>query len=314
MMEDGVIAAQDLSKFFGDVVGVNDVTVRVKHGITELLGPNGAGKSTFLKIITGQMKPTQGSVRVLGKDPWREANLFRRIGFCPEQDALDPSTTGLRFVETMLRLHGIAPKEALKRSREVLADLNLADVAERPMGEYSRGMRQRAKLAQAIAHDPELLILDEPMTGLDPEGRAFVSRRIRAWAAAGKSVLVSSHILHEVQAMTDEFLLIYRGRIRASGNVREVRSLLDEHPHRLLVRCDRPAVLAQLLLAEGVAEGVDLRDKGSALAVRTRTPGPFFEKLPDLVERGGVRVGSMISEDDSLDAVFRYLVDAEESA
>jgi len=209
------IATEHLSKWYGQVSGLNDVTVTVPPGITGLLGPNGAGKSTFMKLVTGQLKPSKGQVRVLGEPIWGNPGLYFRIGFCPEQDAFYERMTGLDWVTALVRLNGLSADEATAAARRALEAVDLMDAANKKIGAYSKGMRQRVKLAQAIVHDPELLILDEPLTGMDPLMRRRTIRLIKDWARAGKSVLVSSHVLHEIEAMTSNILLINNGRILA---------------------------------------------------------------------------------------------------
>ena len=201
-------------------------------GITGLLGPNGAGKSTFMKLITGQLKPSKGTIKVLGEPIWGNPALYFRIGFCPEQDAFYERMTGLEWVTALVRLNGVGEKRGRRggaRARSTLVDL--IDAADKKIGAYSKGMRQRVKLAQALVHDPELLILDEPLSGMDPIARRKTIRLIRDWGRAGKSIIVSSHILHEIESMTSNILLINNGRILAEGDVHQIRDLIDEHPH-----------------------------------------------------------------------------------
>ena len=216
-----VVVADRVSKWYGQVIGLNDVSVEVGPGVTGLLGPNGAGKSTFLKLITGQLKPSKGAVRVLDEPIWGNPGLFFRLGFCPEQDSFYERMTGLEWVTALTRLNGLSDTDATDAARRALDTVDLLDAADKKIGAYSKGMRQRVKLAQAVVHDPELLLLDEPLAGMDPIGRRKVIRLIKDWARAGKSVLVSSHILHEIEAMTSTILLINNGRIPGRG----------QHPH-----------------------------------------------------------------------------------
>jgi ABC-2 type transport system ATP-binding protein len=201
-MDAPVISADHVSKWYGQVLGLNDVTVNLPAGITGLLGPNGAGKSTFMKLITGQLRPSQGAIQVLGEPIWRNPGLFFRIGFCPEQDSFYERMTGLEWVRALVSLNGLDEKAADAAARRALEVLELTEHANRKIGAYSKGLRQRVKMAQAIAHDPQLLILDEPLSGMDPGLRRKTIRLIRDWSRGGKSVLVSSHILHEIEAMT----------------------------------------------------------------------------------------------------------------
>jgi ABC-2 type transport system ATP-binding protein len=302
-----IVATDHLSKWYGQVSGLNDVTVTVPPGITGLLGPNGAGKSTFMKLITGQLRPSKGAVRVLGEPIWNNPALFRRIGFCPEQDAFYERMTGLEWVTALVRLNGLGPDEALAAARRALEAVDLMDAAGKKIGAYSKGMRQRVKLAQAIVHDPELLILDEPLSGMDPIMRRRTIRQIKEWARAGKHVLVSSHILHEVEAMTSNILLINNGRILAEGNVHQIRDLIDEHPHTVFVRAGEPRVLARMLLVDdGV---ISLRFEPGALVIETARPDAFYARLTDMAASGEAGViEEVTSPDDNLQAVFKYLV------
>jgi ABC-2 type transport system ATP-binding protein len=302
-----VLAADHVSKWYGQVIGLNDVTVSVPPGITGLLGPNGAGKSTFMKLITGQLRPSQGAVSVLGEPIWRNPAMYVRIGFCPEQDAFYERMTGLEWLSGLVRLNGFDEPGAAAAANAALAALELDAVAGKRIAAYSKGMRQRLKLAQAIVHDPELLILDEPLSGMDPIGRRRTIRMIRDWAKLGKSVVVSSHILHEIEAMTANILLINNGRILAEGNVHQIRDLIDGHPHTVHVRASDPRRLAQAFLAG--ADLISLRFEPGALTVETGTPDAFYARLTDLVASGecGV-VESLTSPDDNLQAVFKYLV------
>jgi ABC-2 type transport system ATP-binding protein len=302
-----VVAAEHVSKWYGQVSGLNDVTVAVPAGITGLLGPNGAGKSTFMKLITGQLKPSQGRVEVLGEPVWGNPPLYHRIGFCPEQDAFYDRMTGLDWVTALVRLNGLGEAEAAEAARRAVETVDLADAAGKKIGAYSKGMRQRIKLAQAIAHDPELLVLDEPLAGMDPIMRRRTIRLIREWARAGRSVIVSSHVLHEVEAMTSTILLINNGRILAEGNVHQIRDLIDEHPHRVFIRGADPPALARTLVAEdGV---ISLRFEPGGLVVETSRPDAFYARVTDLAGSGEAGLVSEItSPDDNLQAVFRYLV------
>jgi ABC-2 type transport system ATP-binding protein len=302
-----IVAAEQLSKWYGQVIGLNDVTVMVPPGITGLLGPNGAGKSTFMKLITGQLNASKGSVRVLGEPIWRNPGLYFRIGFCPEQDAFYERMTGLEWVTALVRLNGLTETEASQAAERALTAVDLMDAANKKIGAYSKGMRQRVKLAQAIVHDPELLILDEPLTGMDPLGRRKTMKMIREWARQGKSILVSSHILHEVELMTPNILLINNGRILAEGNVHQIRDLIDEHPHTVYIRAEDPRGLAREFLTH--ADVLSMRFEPGAVIVETGKPDAFYARLTDLVATGQCGpVGEVTSPDDNLQAVFKYLV------
>ena len=302
-----VIDAQQVSKWYGQVIGLNDVTVAVPRGITGLLGPNGAGKSTFMKLVTGQLKPSKGRVTVFGEPIWGNPALFFRIGFCPEQDAFYDRMTGLEWVTALVRLNGLDDGAARTAASVALQRVDLLDAANKKIGAYSKGMRQRVKLAQAIVHDPELLILDEPLGGMDPIARRKTIRLVKDWARAGKSILVSSHILHEVEAMTSNILLINNGRIIAEGNVHQIRDLIDEHPHTVHIRAADPRALARRFLADD--DVLSLRFEEGAVVVQTARPDAFYGRLTDLAASGELgTVDEVTSPDDNLQAVFQYLV------
>ena len=302
-----IIETQHLSKWYGQVSGLNDVTVSVPPGISGLLGPNGAGKSTFMKLITGQLRPSKGQIRVLGEPIWGNPAAYFRIGFCPEQDAFYERMTGLEWVTALVRLNGLSMDEATAAARRALEGVDLLDAADKKIGAYSKGMRQRVKLAQAIVHDPGLLILDEPLSGMDPIARRKTIRMIKDWARAGKSILVSSHILHEIEAMTANILLINNGRILAEGNVHQIRDLIDEHPHTVFIRAEEPRALARRFLAED--DVISLRFEGDAVIVETARPDAFYARLTDLAASGDAGpIDEVTSPDDNLQAVFKYLV------
>jgi ABC-2 type transport system ATP-binding protein len=301
------ISTEHLSKWYGQVSGLNDVTVTLPVGITGLLGPNGAGKSTFMKLATGQLRPSTGSVRVFGEPIWANPQQYIRLGFCPEQDAFYERMTGLEWVTALARLHGMSSDAAESAARHALQTVDLLDVAHRKIGGYSKGMRQRVKLAQAIAHDPELLILDEPLSGMDPLMRRRTIRLIKEWGRAGKSVIVSSHILHEIEAMTSNILLIHNGRIVAEGNVYQIRALIDEHPHVVSIRAADPRALAQMLLAHGDVTSVRFEPGG--VEVETSHPDAFYARLTEVAASGEAgAIEEVTSRDDNLQAVFTYLV------
>ncbi len=302
-----VVAAEHVSKWYGQVIGLNDVTLTVPSGITGLLGPNGAGKSTFMKLITGQLKPSKGAITVLGESIWQNPDLYFRIGFCPEQDAFYERMTGLEWVTALVRLNGDTESAAAAAAARALDLVDLADAAHKKIGAYSKGMRQRVKMAQALAHDPELLILDEPLSGMDPIARRKTIKLIREWGRSGRSVIVSSHILHEIESMTSNILLINQGRILAEGDVHQIRDLIDEHPHTVHIKAEQPRALAREFLA---AEHVlSLRFEDAAVIVQTGRPDAFYTQLTALAasnEFGAIH--EVTSPDDNLQAVFQYLV------
>jgi len=286
---------------------LNDVSAIIPRGITGLLGPNGAGKSTFMKLMTGQIKPSQGSIRVFGEPIWGNPAIYARLGFCPEQDAFYDRMTGLEWVSALVRLNGLGDAEAERAARVALDKVDLLGAADKKIGAYSKGMRQRVKLAQSLVHDPELLILDEPLTGMDPLMRRKTIRLIKDWARAGKHIIVSSHILHEVESMTSNILLINNGRIVAEGNVHTIRDLIDTHPHTVFVRGSHPRELARRFLAED--DVLSLKFEPGAVVVETSRPDSFYARLTELASTGEAgAIDEVQSPDDNLQAVFRYLV------
>jgi ABC-2 type transport system ATP-binding protein len=302
-----IVEATQLSKWYGQVIGLNDVTVSLPPGITGLLGPNGAGKSTFMKLMTGQLKPSKGSVRVLGEPIWGNPRLYFDIGFCPEQDAFYERMTGLEWVTALVRLNGYDETRATEAARTALERVDLLGAADKKIGAYSKGMRQRVKLAQSIVHDPQLLILDEPLSGMDPLARRKTIRLIKEWARGGKSIIVSSHILHEIESMTANILLINNGRILAEGNVHQIRDLIDEHPHTVHIRAADPRALARRFLTDD--DLLSLRFEEGALVVQTARPDAFYTRLTELAASGELgAVDEVTSPDDNLQAVFQYLV------
>ena len=295
------------SRWYGPVIALNDVTVSVPTGVTGLLGPNGAGKSTFLKLAAGQLAPSQGDVKLLGAPAWGSPEVFHRVGLCPDIDAFWEHLTGLQFLTALLRLTGYEEAECRRRAEEALHQVALLDAKDRKIGGYSKGMRQRVKLAQAIVHDPSLLILDEPLSGMDPLARRRTIRLIREWARAGKSIIVSSHILHEIESMTSNILLINNGRILAEGDVHHIRGLIDEHPHTVYVRAQNPRILARDFLDRADVRSMKFED--GAVVVETGKPDAFYSRLTELAASGeyGV-IEEVTSPDDNLQAVFQYLV------
>ena len=302
-----VVAARGVSKWYGEVIGLNDVTVNIPPGISGLLGPNGAGKSTLLKLVTGQLKPSRGTVEVLGEPIWGNPSAFRRIGYCPDHDGCYDRMTGMEWVTALLRLSGYDEAAAADAATNALEAVDLSAAAGRKIGSYSKGMRQRIKLAQAIAHDPELLVLDEPLAGLDPIGRRKVIAAIRTRGEAGRSVIVSSHVLHEVERMTSNILLLHAGRILAEGDVHQIRDLIDEHPHTVRISASDPRRLARHLLEYPDVIAMHLEE--GAVVAQTNRPDDFYTRLTALAatDEAG-EVGEVTSPDDNLQAVFAYLV------
>ncbi len=303
-----IIELRRVSKWYGNVIGLNDLSLKIHAGVTGLLGPNGAGKSTLLQLLTGQLRPSQGGLRVLGQPVWNNARLNRQIGLCPEQDAFYEWMTGRDFVLTCARLDGMAGATAHEATERVLKLVGMTEHMNRAIRGYSKGMRQRTKVAQALVHDPEVIFLDEPLNGTDPVARRDLMDLIRHLGHMGKSVVVSSHVLHEVQAMTSTIVLLHRGRLVAEGNIRDIRDLIDKHPHRIVLVCRDHRAVAARLVSYGDVEGVQLHDKNRSLIVETRAPDAFYSRLPGLASDAALGIEEVYSEDDNLEAVFKYLV------
>ncbi len=304
-----IIALEHASRWYGPVIGVNDVTCQVGRGLTALLGPNGAGKSTLMKLVTGQIRPTAGRLTVGGEKPFANPHVFRRLGFCPEGESGYDAMTGREFVTLLAAMAGLRGVDLKRRVDDAIEVVGMSDRADRAVGGYSKGMRQRMKVAQAIVHDPDILILDEPLNGLDPESRHELSRLFQRFAAEGRCVLVSSHILFEVEQMTSNILLLHHGRLLAQGDIHEIRSLMDAHPHRITFHADRARDLARRLLEWPWVLSARLDDTDpTALEVETRQPETFYTQLPMLVLEDGFTVSRFESPDNNLEAVFQYLV------
>jgi ABC-2 type transport system ATP-binding protein len=294
------------SKWYGQVIGLNDVTCEVGPGVTALLGMNGAGKSTLMKLVTGQIRPTTGQVLVNGEDPFANPNVFRRLGYCPEIDNFYEWQTGRQFVYGMARYSGFAHAEAQTRTQHVLEEVGMADRCDRKIAGYSKGMRQRIKLAQAMLNEPDAILLDEPLNGLDPVGRRELMDLLKDQADRGRSILVSSHILFEVEQMTRSILLLHRGRLMAAGDLRVIRELIDKYPHRVRIETPEPREVARRLVALPYVLSVQFERDG--LELQTREPSKFYDEIPGLVLDEGVPVTSFSSPDNNLESIFRYLV------
>jgi ABC-2 type transport system ATP-binding protein len=303
-----VIAASNLSKWYGNVLGLNDVSLEIASGITGLLGPNGAGKSTFMKLLTGQLKPNIGHVTVRGRKAWNNPAIFQGIGFCPENDVFYEDMTGFEFVTGLLRFYGYSAAEIQERAAKALDIVELTKDKDRLIRGYSRGMRQRVKFAQAIAHDPEIVILDEPLSGLDPLGKRKLIKLIKGFKSEGRTVLVSSHVLPEIEALTSEIVLIHQGKILAQGDIPFVRELIESHPHMISVRSSDPRALAAHFVGDRSIQKMSFAPDGRTFVVETHKRDDFFGRLTGIVLEGGFEVEEISSPDDNLQAVFEYLV------
>jgi ABC-2 type transport system ATP-binding protein len=293
-----------VTKFYGPVIGVNNISCRVGPGITGLLGANGAGKSTLIKLSSGQLRPSQGTVRIGGHNAWSTA-AKHHLGYSPDMSSFYEEMTGFEFVYTMARLHGYPRDEARQRTLYVLEEVGMADRAARRLAGCSHGMRQRIKLAQALVHDPWLLLLDEPLSGIDPGGRREINELLFRLAAQGKTILVSSHILVEIEQLAGSILMMSRGRIIASGTLAEVRGLMKYRPMVVELVAEPARRLAALVAEYPDVQGVEVRD--GSLVVHTRNPDEFFAFVGDLVCRHGITLRRMQTLDAGADAVFEYL-------
>lgn len=304
-----VIEARNLSRWYGNVLGISEVTLEIQPGITALLGPNGAGKSTFMKIITGQLKPNIGEARIFGEKVWNNPRIFQRLGFCPEVDAFYEGLTGLEFLSGLLSLYGFSAAQCRKKAEQTLELVELAGVMNRQVRTYSRGMRQRLKIAQAIAHDPEVLILDEPLSGLDPLSKRRIIKLIKEFKNAGKTVVISSHVLPEVEALTSEIILIHQGKILARGDIYFIRELIDTHPHMIRIRTPQFRELARVLAEEDYIVNISFQPSDRAVIFETHHRDKFFNRLNQLILESALDIEEITSPDDNLQAVFDYLVE-----
>jgi ABC-2 type transport system ATP-binding protein len=303
-----VIETQNLSRWYGNVLGLSDVTLQIESGITGLLGPNGAGKSTFLKLITGQIKPNIGSVWISGQKVRNNFGLFKTLGFCPEQDSFYDELTGWQFLTGLLRLYHLPESEVTAKAHKALDIVELMSDKDRVIRSYSRGMRQRIKVAQAIAHEPEILILDEPLNGLDPLSRRKIIRLIKSYKQEGKTILVSSHVLPEIEAMTKKIILIHQGKIFAQGDIHYIRDLIETHPHIISIKCSRPRELASKFIQYDFVLKVNFVPSENSLLVETNNRDKFFQVLTALFVENSIEVFEITSHDDNLQAVFDYLI------
>jgi len=302
------IVFDNVSKFYGEILGVNRVSLAIPAGITSLVGPNGAGKSTLMNLITGLLRPTRGQVTVLGIPTDRPEQLFRKVGYCSQFDSFPWGLTGREFISSFLRVSGFAKPQAEDWTVDALTRVDLLDAADRKIGAYSKGMRQRVRLAQSIAHQPSVLILDEPLNGLDPMVRAETIGLFKQLAAQGLHLIISSHILHEVDIMSDRVVLLNNGYVVAEGEIHGVRDEMQEHPMQILIRCDQPSLLAARMFGSDHVVEARLHDDRHGLFVKTRNPDQFYLLLNQVVAQGEIEIESVAPVDDDLSAVYEYLI------
>lgn len=301
-----MITFEAASRWYGQVIGMNDVTCTIPTGVTALLGMNGAGKTTMLRLITGQLRPTTGRVLVEGLEPFANPDVYRLLGYCPEIDNFYEYMNGYQFVTHMARLAGYDATEAKNRAATMIERVGMADRAGRKIAGYSKGMRQRIKLAQALVHDPKAILLDEPLNGLDPVGRRDFMNLLQSFAQEGKTILVSSHILFEVEQMTSNIVLLHRGRLLANGNIRVIREFMDRFPHRISIHTTAADQVAGVLGQQPFT--ISVKKTRDGVEVETRQPDQFYEFLPSLAIEHNCPIAGFSSPDNNLESVFRYLV------
>src|ERR1700741_1161145 len=305
---DQLIVFDDVSKFYGEILGVNRINLQITPGITSLVGPNGAGKSTLMNLMTGLLRPTRGSISLLGIPTDQPEQLFRKVGYCTQFDSFPRGVTGREFLNSFLLVHGYDRKRVNELSQLALERGSLAEAPHRKVAGYSKGMQQRIRLAQSIAHQPAVLILDEPLNGLDPMVRAETIALFRKLASEGLHLIISSHILHEVDMMSDRVVLLNNGYIVAEGNIHGVRDEMEEHPMQILIRCDEPAKLAAYVFAQDHVVEARLHEDRRGLFVKTRDADRFYLMLNHAVAEGKLSVESIAPVDDDLSAVYQYLI------
>ena len=303
-----MITLNGVSRWYGQIIGLNDVTCTIGPGVTALLGMNGAGKTTLMRLVTGQVRATTGVVSVFDEDPFGNPEIFKRLGYCPEIDNFYEHMTGREFVYVLARMGGFSHAESQKKTAQMLDRVGMADRADRPIAGFSKGMRQRVKLAQAMLHNPDIILLDEPLNGLDPVGRRELMDLLGELADEGKTIVVSSHILFEVEQMTRNILLLHRGRLLATGDLRTIRSLIDKHPHRIRIESPDPRPFAEHLVSLPSVMSVQFLPGENALELQTREPDKFYSEMPHLILEKGLQLHGFSSPDNNLEAVFRYLV------
>jgi ABC-2 type transport system ATP-binding protein len=300
------IELRNVSRWYGNVVAVNDITMSIGPGVTGLLGPNGAGKSTVLHLIAGFLAPSRGKLTVGTAAPWRNPEIYRTVGLVPERDSVYAFLTGEDFVRSTAKLHRLADPEAA--ARRAIAIVDMAAAQERRISTYSKGMRQRIKVAAALVHDPEVLLLDEPFNGMDPRQRLHMMDLLGKLGAEGRTILLSSHILEEVERLAGTIQVIVSGRLAASGDFRAIRRLMTSRPHVFLVRTSDDRLLGSALIGSPAVTGVELTSGG--LQVRASDYGKFSRELAAVARDRGIRLRELLPEDESLESVFAYLVES----
>ena len=306
-----MIVFSNVSKFYGEVLGVNRVTLSIGPGITSLVGPNGSGKTTLMNLMTGLLRPSRGHITVVGTEVDRPEQLCRKVGYCTQYDAFPPGLSGYDFIHATLRLHGLPEAECRERALRAIAKVGLTEAAGRRVAGYSKGMRQRIRLAQAIAHDPEVVVLDEPLNGLDPMARTETIALFRQLADEGRYVVLSSHILHEVDLLSDRVILVHHGYVVAEGKIAGVRDEIEQHPMQILVRCDRPSFVASRIFELDSAVEIKIHEDKGGLLVHTKDADKFYLLLNRLVMEHALDLEGVAPADEDVSAVYKYLIEGE---
>jgi ABC-2 type transport system ATP-binding protein len=307
------IVFEDVSKFYGEILGVNRVNLSIPPGVTSLVGPNGSGKTTLMNLMTGLVRPTRGRIQVLGLTPTEPEKLFKIVGYSTQFDSFPKGLTGIQFVSSYLRLAGSDAQTADQLAWRAIERVNLTEAAGRNVAGYSKGMRQRIRLAQALCHNPRVVVLDEPLNGLDPLARAEMIALFRSAAADGCYVILSSHILHEVDAISDQVILLSNGYVVAEGPIHSVRDEIREHPAQILIRCDRPRRLASKVMESEHTLEVRIHNDERGLLIKTRDADGFYLML-NHIALNGVEVESVAPADDDVNSVYEYLIGNDEVA
>jgi ABC-2 type transport system ATP-binding protein len=307
------IVFEDVSKFYGEILGVNRVNLSIPPGVTSLVGPNGSGKTTLMNLMTGLVRPTRGRIQVLGYSPSEPEKLFKILGYSTQFDSFPKGLTGFQFVYSYLRLAGNDSQTADQLARRAIERVNLTEAASRNVAGYSKGMRQRIRLAQALSHSPRVLVLDEPLNGLDPLARAEMIALFRAAATDGCYVIISSHILHEVDAISDQVILLSNGYVVAEGQIHSVRNEIREHPAQILIRCDKPRDLASKMMESEHTIEVRIHNDERGLLIKTRDADRFYLAL-NHIALNGIQIESVAPADDDVNSVYEYLIGNDEVA
>jgi len=301
-----VVMFDRVSKSYGRINAVTSISLGLSGGVTGILGMNGAGKSTLFKLMMGKIRPSSGAIRLFGEDPWKNTAPYSRVGFVPEHEKLHDWMTAFDFVTTFARLHGLTREEAEREAKRVLKFVSLDDVMHKQIGQYSKGMRQRVKIAHALVNDPELIILDEPLQGCDPLARTTIMNVIKELGAMGRTVLVSSHILGEIERITEQIVILHRGRILALGNSHAIREMLDQHPHKIVLKCENPRDVAKHVIGIEQITGMSFVEN-KELILETNNLGDVHKQLPNLIVNSGFNVTGIDNPDDDLKSILTYL-------